>query len=816
MSLTTYRNLVILLLLALWITGCSSIATGEQSYRTHFETLETGTSIGQSFVSRYEGLNGVNVYLAPQSDGAGEIQFQLYKNLGDSQPIRTSSLEVEQIDTEGYYGFFFPPLNDSANQNYFLRLSLQGSNEFRIGAANGTRYLNGALYTNTQPQDSQLTFQLQYRVFDAMVGVLGEIGIWLTKILGSIFLFILPGWGFLKAFLRNWNSQHWSVKLGLSAGMSLAIYPLVFLWSDLAGINLDLWFPILMGILGISLIAWFDREKILALPEKIQSSNRRFPAAVLNITSIDILNFLVIALIVTSRFWIVRGLVTPIGSDPVHHTMITQLLYNNHGLFDEWLPYNELQSFTYHFGFHSAATSFMWLFGLSSSQTVLWMGQVINVLAVVAVVPLAARISQSVWAGVLALLLAGLLSHMPNYFLNWGRYTHLTALVILPAAVVMIWDFFDSRKFRWALFIPVIILWAGLGLTHYRVLALAILFIPVYWFFSLGQRSIVSTLLRTAGIGFGALLLTFPWIINVFQGRTPNLLAKFVTNVGTQIGIDDQFGKIGDLSVYLSIFFWILLFVSMGWGFWKRNRRITLISAWWFLAILVANPNYLNLPGKGALSNKIVFYSLYLPASAVSAAFISWYLDSLTEKISKPLNRRILYFIFIILLVAAGILGTYNRLHELRPDEIFVTQPDIAAMEWINDNVDQDAIFLINSYFGFGMNWVIGNDAGWWIPLLANRKTNLPPMVYVVEKGPTPEYSKFVSQLPFEINQEGITHSDVLEMIKERGITHLYIGQLHGGQEANYNLLPLNTLLEDSRFKLIYHQDRVWIFEIVL
>ena len=88
-------------------------------------------------------------------------------------------------------------------------------------------------------------------------------------------------------------------------------------------------------------------------------------------------------------------------------------------------------------------------------------------------------------------------------------------------------------------------------------------------------------------------------------------------------------------------------------------------------------------------------------------------------------------------------------------------------------------------------------------------------MVYVVEKGPNPDYPQRVSELPREINEKGITHPEVVQLMQDRGITHLYIGQLHGGQEANDNLLTLDELVSDPKFELVFHQDRVWVFEIV-
>ncbi|MEP7198818.1 MAG: hypothetical protein ABI874_03270, partial [Chloroflexota bacterium] len=51
--------------------------------------------------------------------------------------------------------------------------------------------------------------------------------------------------------------------------------------------------------------------------------------------------------------------------------------------------------------------------------------QVVNVFAILALVPLATRLTHNRWASVGVVLLAGLLFHMPNMYSDWGRYSQL-------------------------------------------------------------------------------------------------------------------------------------------------------------------------------------------------------------------------------------------------------------------------------------------------------------------------------------------------------------------------------------------------------
>ncbi|RME43034.1 MAG: hypothetical protein D6791_16435, partial [Chloroflexi bacterium] len=109
--------------------------------------------------------------------------------------------------------------------------------------------------------------------------------------------------------------------------------------------------------------------------------------------------------------------------DSYHHTLIAQLLADHGGLFQSWEPYVPLRSFTYHFGFHSNVVLFHWLTGTPILQSVIVVGQILNALAPLMIYPLVRRLGGSEWTGLIAVLIASLLSPMPAGYVNWGRYT---------------------------------------------------------------------------------------------------------------------------------------------------------------------------------------------------------------------------------------------------------------------------------------------------------------------------------------------------------------------------------------------------------
>ena len=53
-------------------------------------------------------------------------------------------------------------------------------------------------------------------------------------------------------------------------------------------------------------------------------------------------------------------------------------------------------------------------------------------------------------------------------------------------------------------------------------------------------------------------------------------------------------------------------------------------------------------------------------------------------------------------------------------------------------------------------------------------------------------------------------------MIRDREISHIYVGQQQGSvNSSGLILLDPDLLSASSFFKPIYHQDRVWIFEVI-
>jgi hypothetical protein len=676
-------------------------------------------------------------------------------------------------------------------------------------------------------------------------------------------LFILPGWALLAWLLPGWRKLSWGERAGLAGGTSLALSPLAWLWGDTLGLRLGAlfaWGPAALG--AVALIAWIWRRKRKAAsqPSPVTSrqssaSNRRvspsepapiFPSSVLPVfrsSSLPYLGWwLVFALLVVTRLWPARGLETPMWGDGYHHTLIAQLLVENGGLFRSWAPYAELQTFTYHFGFHTLAAGFHWLTGAPTPQATLWTGQLVNLLAVLALYPLAVRLGGNRWAGVGAVLVAGLLAPLPQVYLNWSRYTQLAGQAILPAAVWLAWEalarmegkrsLHTIRNLQFAICILLAALvFAGLALTHYRVAIFALLFFPAWMALEVRRRHFRAWFSRALAIGLAAFLLFLPWFLRLYGGLLMQAFTRQASTPAAQTSASvETYNTLGSLSAYLPWPVWAMLGLAVMVSLWRRERTALVVIVWWIVVVLAANPGWLGLPGAGILSNFAVFIGMYIPAAVLVGAAFGWGMEKVrserfnvleqaqertewrTQRVAHK-NASTTNLVFFLLVLLA-VLGAWRRIEDIQPGVYaLVTPPDSRAAAWIKTNLPQDARFLVNSFFAYSGSLVVGSDAGWWLPLLAERQSTLPPITYSSEQGPRPDYLTWTNQLVALARDLGPGHPQTLAELRARRVTHVFIGQRQG-QVGGPALLDPEQLRADPHFHPVYHQDKVWIFEI--
>ena len=846
MKRITPKWLIFSLLIVITLAGCSTSSTMLPTNNSL--NVVSGSSFGQSFTAQNKGLSGVLILLAPSSDQSeGSLLFHLRASAGSADDIAVARLPISEITRQAYYKFDFPPQSDSQRKDYFLTVDVEGGGQVIIFTAPGESYLDGALYANQNPQDAQLGFQLQYDRLAYILGLAQTVAEWILTLVIGLVLFVLPGWGLFSLLWPGWDDVNWCSKLGLSAGLSLAIYPLFMLWTNLVGLHLGLLYALLPPAAGLLGLVWKYRKHLCRCTSLLQSKNklstqRQLPSA--ETILVDISFIIILGLVIATRFWEIRSLDVPLFGDSYQHTMITQLIIDRRGLFNSWQPYADLVTFTYHFGFHSAVAVYHWISGANVEKAMLWTGQLINIIAILGLYPLTYKITKNRWAGVTAMLIAGLLSPMPNYYVNWGRYTQLAGQAVLPVAIWIAWSILErphdesvqlpwigklaSRQHLSLDLGSLAVAWmalAGLALAHYRILILAVLFFLAYGLFSLARKQFISWLGKTAWIGIGGAVLFLPWFIHAFGGKIIKMFAAQITTLPSAVNKSTELiNSIGNIQTYLPVYIWIILLICLIWGLWQWKKDLPIFIIWWFLIILATNPNWFNLPGTGVITNFAVLIAFYIPAGVVIGSAVAGILQKLQkEDGSIPVSTRnnrsklVINSAVLIIICCLGLWGSRSRAKELNPLSFaLVTRPDLRAMTWIRENLPTDADFLVNSFFAYNNSVVVGSDGGWWIPILASRKTTLPPLTYGFELGVGSATTTSANSLTREIQDKGISNPDISSLLLEQGVRYVYIGQRQG--TVNYSgpqILDPALMTTIPNFKAVYHQDRVWIFEVM-
>jgi hypothetical protein len=821
----------LLAILAFATGGCSPITRADQPSITAAQLLEQDRDTGQSFIARYGGLDSVHFFLTPVQPGDGQIIFHLRSDSASTEDLGRAILPVQGVGTPGFYKFDFPTRGDSQLQYYYAYLEIEGEGQIQVGSGPADSYLEGAMYQGHTPIEAQAAFRLGYQPGPLALGLLKTAWQWTRTLLLGIFLFILPGWGLLSLLFPGWRNLNGPEKLALSGGVSLCVYPILFLWTHVAGLQLGVVMAWIPPVMGAGILLWRARAWRFTRSEHPMGIRFTGPAerasrpSQLGLAWHHLAFVVVLGMVILTRFWIVRTLDIPLLGDSYQHSMITQLLVDNGGLFTSWQPYADLNTFTYHFGFHTAAAAYAWTSGEATPQAVLWTGQILNILAVVGLYPLAVKLGRSPWAGVAAVLVAGLLAPMPMAYTNWGRYTQLAGQAVLPAAVYLVWVLLENKPAGRGTYVLGWILMGGMALIHYRILIFGLLFLPAVFVLYAGGYGAKDMIRKISLVGLGAAAIFTPWFLRQFGGTILEIFASNISTPATRLPEATQlYNAIGDLTVYLPLLVWIGTALAAAWGLWRREKAAAVTITWWGLIVLATNPHWIGLPGAGSISNFAVAIAAYIPAGLLIGAATGWAVQRFSPS-SEGLSRTQAgsnpsRFIESGLFLGVCALAVWGARQEIRyihiPQHSLVTHADLRAASWIQENVPAEARFLVNSFFAYSGSAVVGSDAGWWLPLLAHRQTTLPPLSYGLEPEPWPGYRSYISDLTALLQEKGPLHPDSLAALQEREVSHVYIGQQQGRVNSSgaYALQP-EELLSSDYYQPIYHQDRVWVFELV-
>jgi hypothetical protein len=810
---------LLLLLVVVLPAGCAAyllLPAADAAGRSML-VLNAGDRITRSFFAEHDGLTDVQLLLTnPDQMATGRVILTLEAETASGYQVFRKSIDVSELPDSPAEAVFttirFPTTVLARGTRIQVSVDWRGEGELRLAQRSANQLFAGQTLLNGSARDQDALIVPIYDRGSRLAGYRAFGGQALAQVGGMIWLLTIPGAAVLSWLWRGWGSQDRFAQFVLATAAGLAVYPILLVWANLIDGRFGSTLSWLVPVTALGLLAVRDRHDPQVTRRLIYTRSSSW---------VQMGFWVVVGLIAVSRLAVLYSLGTPMWGDSVHHTLITQLLLDHGGLFSDWQPFANLNSFTYHFGFHSFAAMLSWLNGSSADQSVLWAGQLLNVMAVLVLYPLGARVSGRQEGGMLAVLFAGLLIQMPAYYTNWGRYTQLAGHVMLVAFVVIAWELTHKRSTQRRTVLSAGIILAGLFLTHYRIFVFAALFVPSLIVMEVRSRGLRIQLFKWTWVVLLSAALVLPWGINLFGGKLIALIEAYSTTpAADQPAVLVTYNAIGDLNLYLPPWAWALFGLGALWALVRRRRDAAVLLIWWAVILLAANPDWFGLPGAGILTNFAVFLGAYIPASILAALIIVELLHPLSAYSQKLLRRRWRPWTTVILLelvILLALLGAQLRLADINSRRhAMVTPADRVAAAWIQNNLPESSRFLVNSVLAPGEGAIVGTDAGWWLPYLTGRGTNLPPITYTSESSDQADLIAWTNQVTLQVLGAGLTAPETLALLDERGLTHVFIGSQSGavGNRKGSKLDP-TELINSPNFELLFDQDGAYVFEVV-
>ncbi len=429
-------------------TGCVTLKDPEasQEFKAHVVGfVQPGETVGQSFISRRSRLNGIQLWMrvTDQFTEDGSLQFYLYKSPFDPHPIFQTSISFYEIEQNFPLPLWFPPQIDPPGSNYYILLKTDDGIVQVLGRQEDI-YTHGHITKNNKTVDADIGFRLTYD-YD-LTAIVKDISEGFSKIWLLLPLFAMlwvPGNLLLKLLNKAGDykieiNQDLGTNIALSTGTSIALIPLLFLWTTTFGIRINRNYSYIFFIALFLINIWISRSDIVDF-------FRKKPFRISRTTNLDIALLVIFLFSLSLRLAMIRDLAAPAWIDSVHHALITRLIVLGGQLPVSYFPYLNLATSNYHPGFHSNLAVFQYLSGLDISQAMLIFGQVLNALCLFASYLFTKTILKNQLAGVIAAFVTGVITPMPAYYTSWGRYTQLTGILVFSVSLVLIIQVLENR-----------------------------------------------------------------------------------------------------------------------------------------------------------------------------------------------------------------------------------------------------------------------------------------------------------------------------------------------------------------------------------
>jgi hypothetical protein len=755
--------------------------------------LGNSSVVGETFVATCDALSSIEVQIAGYPDvkaRRGQLRLTVDElSLSPTATLASVAYAERDLTANQWITIAFAPVTGSRGLTFRVSATstAPATAPFTLWASSHVEDPGVQRFENGNPQSGALTLRTSCDSSPLDVARMT-----LAKLVGDRWLWpivlvlcLLPGVG--VAIWLDAAAGDVCALLGTAAGWSILLAPIALVAASTVGLGHVA--GLLLLVAGAVMIGWhwWRRKGPLA-------ADRLAPRDGFQIrqTGPEVVGGVGLLAAVVVRTANARDLVLPMWVDSTQHSYIARLIVDRGAVPTTYGTAMPNEPFDYHFGFHAIAAAAAELSGRGAASSVLATGQVLGFLMPLAVYLLALELCDSRRAAAVAALLVGAVTTMPTYYVTWGRYPELAGLVALPAGFAAVRRAFDRRP-SWGTLGPAVTASVAMPLVHPRVAIFWAALIVAYLAATSAHqwRKALQRAARLVAIGAIAAVLISPWILRQWAAHRAQLAI-----VGSFAPIDFPLGFVtaGDDRYVLGLALLGLVIAAI-----QRLDLLALFAVWAALVLVSANPTTFHLPLYVWVNNDSVAIATFLPAAILAG----YALARAAELARFDCWRRSGRFLAGAACVAVALSQTPSLLAVVNPCCYIGKAADLAAIEWIGQNTPGDSRFIVNGYRWSGSTWA-GSDAGYWLPVLANRATIVPPLFYAA--GP-PNDARQVDRVATEAEASGADPARLDLLARQIGAGYVYVGTQGG---------PIDpfALAGNARFRVVYRRGGAWVFEV--
>ena len=488
--------------------------------------------IAQSFVPRHDGLEAIELMLAqygsPDEVDNGLLTMQMFGP--DGGLIAEEIVETREYDQNQVFRFSFLQQRNSRARTYTLKISGNAENNWSVWGYSLDVYEDGQLTLEAPPGTAdpasttarELRFTTRYHLtLHEALNAIGQ-SLYFEGLLFLLALATLPLPGCIALILFGrqqrakqaaaedsrpswpWDPAAW---WGVALALGVAIWPLLWLWLSLINgrwRGWTLWLVVVGGWAAFFWLWWQDkkaRRRRIDLADSLATLPAH-PPPTLAWNKAHLLLLLILLAGFAVRLLAVRDVFFPPWVDSSRHALITMIMTGSGQVIADYQPYLPVDHFPYHYGFHTLSGSLALMSGWPLPRLLLYLGQLLNALVPLTVYAALWLLTRRKGVGLIGAFFVAIPFFFPAYYATWGRFTQLTAVLLLPLAIALAWQLVRGEQFWQRVWWMLAILVAGLFLTHFRVFLYFLPFVLLVWLISLGRR----TRPLAAAAGFGLII----------------------------------------------------------------------------------------------------------------------------------------------------------------------------------------------------------------------------------------------------------------------------------------------------------------------